>query len=307
MTNPGVTAIRVVKGDTVFHVHGDQAGSEGVWLAKGQVQGIYDAPVQTTWRTGAFQEGSTQKGRKYLHRDMVLGFHIKDTTNTYELNESVFRQIFEYEPDPWDSGWTPTTIEVETELSGVRKLDVLMWETPEFESDLDPQMQQHGNLILKLRAGQPFWYSDDVFTSFASTSTSASGTIGVSNPTDQVMYHKWVLTQATWTLPDFSWSGGRGTRAASSSRTISGITVTSSNGGAVVDLDRQELMFRDANNTNILAQLAGKFFEYPIPPYTPLRFLPVSYSGAPSGGATVQLRQPRRWSRPWGLELPDVG
>jgi hypothetical protein len=120
------------------------------------------------------------------------------------------------------------------------------------------------------------------------------------------MYHKWVLTPATWTLPDFTWSGPKGARTANTSRTVPGIAITTTNGGGVVDLDRQELMFRDANNTNLLAQLAGKFFEYPIPPYTPLRFLPVAYSAAPSGGATVQLRQPRRWSRPWGLELPDV-
>lgn len=301
-----ITAIRIRKDDSVFHVHGDQAGAEGVWLAKGQVQGIYDSPVLTTWKTGAFLEGSIQRGRKYLHRDLVLGFHVKDTANTWELNDSHFRQIFEYEPDPWDDNWSPTTIEVETELSGTRKLDVLMWEAPEFEADLDPQMQQHGNLILKLRAGQPFWYEDDVLTAFSSSSTSASGTIGVSNPADQIMYHKWELSPATWTLPDFTWSGGKGTRTASNNRTISGIVVGTGNGGAVVDLDRQELMFRDAANTNILGQLSGKFFEYPVPPHTPLRFLPVSFSAAPSGGATVRLRQPRRWSRPWGLELPDA-
>ena len=40
----------VRKGDTVIHVHGDKAGQEGVWLAHGQVQGIYDAPVRTTWK-----------------------------------------------------------------------------------------------------------------------------------------------------------------------------------------------------------------------------------------------------------------
>jgi hypothetical protein len=62
-------------------------------------------------------------------------------------------------------------------------------------------------------------------------------------------------------------------------------------------------MFRDANNTNLLGQLAGKFFNYAIPPYTPQAGLPVSYTGAPAGGAMVQLVQPRRWSRPWGLEL----
>lgn len=299
----GVLGIRIRKGDTVFHVHGDKAGQEGVWLAHGQVQGIYDAPVKTTWKTGAFQAGSTQKSRKWLHRDMTLGFHIKDTFTSYEFNESLFRQIFDYEEDPWDEDYEPTVIEVETSLSGTRKLDVLMYEQPDFDSDIDPQQQQYGNLILKLRAGQPFWYEDDVLKSFTAFTGSATGFIQVSNPTDQVMYQKWVLTRGTWTLPDYSWEGPRGARVPASTRTVSGIEITADNGGGVVDLDRQELMFRDSNNTNLLAQLGGKFFEHPIPPYTPLQNLPVSYTSAPTGGATVQLRQPRRWSRPWGMEL----
>lgn len=303
VNKPGVRAIRITKGSTVFHVHGDKAGQEGVWLAKGQVSGIYDAPVQTTWKTGAFQIGSTQKSRKWMHRDLTLGFHIKETFTTYEFNESKFRQIFDYEEDPWDANYVPTVIEVETELSGIRKLDVLMFEAPDFDSDIDPQQQQYGNLIMKLRAGQPFWYEDDVISTFTANTTSGSGTVTVSNPTDQTCYQKWILTPATWSLPDYKWSGGRGSRTPADSRVVGGISVTPTNGGAVVDLDRQELMFRDANNTNILGQQAGKFFEYPIPPYTQSQTLPVIYSGAPAGGATVQLRQPRRWSRPWGLEL----
>jgi hypothetical protein len=297
----GVTAIRIVKGTKVFHVHGDQAGAEGVWLAKGQVQGLYDAVVKTTWKTGAFQVGSTQRGRKFEHRDLVLGFHIKETLTSWEFNDSQFRRIFDYEEDPWDDNYAPTTIEVETDISGVRKLDVLMHEAPDFDTDLDPQMQQHGNVIFKLRAGQPMWYQDDYLFTFTASGSTGSGTVQVVNPTDMTAFHKFVLTPATWTLPDRDWTGGPGARAVSGSRNVSGITITSGNVGGVVDLDRNELMFRDAANTNLLAQLAGKFFEYPIPPYTPLTQLPVSFSGA-SSGASVQVRIPVRWSRPWGLE-----
>lgn len=293
MTNPGVTAIRIVKGSTTFHVHGDQAGAEGIWLAKGQVTGLYDSPVQTTWKTGAFQVGSTQRSKKFLHRDLQLGFHIKDTTTSWEFNESEFRNVFDYEEDPWDDNYEPTVIEVETELSGVRKLDVLMYEAPQFDSELDPQMQQFGNVIFQLRAGQPFWYEDD-YTSSRST----SGNVTVQNLSDQIAYQKWVLTPGTYTLPDYSWTGAPGFRTVDVSRTVSGITITSENGGAVIDLDRNELMFRDSNNTNLLAQLAGTFFEFPIPPYTPATSLPVVISG----GGSVQLRVPQRWSRPWGLE-----
>lgn len=294
--------IRITKGDTVFHVHGDQAGAEGVYLAKGQVQGLYDSPVRTTWKSGAFQVGSSQRARKFEHRDLALGFHIKDTLTSWQFNDSQFRRIFDYEEDPWDVNYEPTVVEVDTDLSGTRKLDVLMFEAPDFDPDLDPVQQQHGNVILKLRAGQPMWYEDDYTFTFTGSGASASGTVSVVNPTDQIAYHKFVLTPATWTLPDRDWVGAPGARVVSGSRNVSGVTITSNNGGAVVDLDRQELMFRDANNTNLLAQLAGKFFEYPIPPYTPATNLPVSYSGGGSG-ASVTVRIPVRWSRPWGLEL----
>jgi len=309
MADPRIVAIRVRRGNTVFHVHGQDAGSEGVWLAAGQVQGIYDAPIKSTWKTGAFQVGSTQKAVKRLQRDMELGFHIVDSLDSFEWNESLFRQIFFYEEDQWSVTPKKTTIEVVTEISGTRKLDVLMYEQPDFNSNIDPIQQQYGNLIMKLRAAEPMWYEDNVISQFTSGATSASGTVTVSNPTDQVMWHKWILTPATWTLPDFQWEGDPGERVPGGDqgdRYITGISVTTGNGGAVIDLDRSQLMYRDLNNTNILGQQgASKIFSFPIPPYTPETQLRVSYSGH-VGGATVQLVQPRRWSRPYGLEAVTV-
>lgn len=311
LTDPGIEAIRIRRGDAVFHIHGQQAGQEGVWLAQGQVEGIYDAPIKSTWKTGAFQVGSTQRAIKRMHRDIDLGFHVTDTiSDNFEWNESLFRQIFFYEPDQWSLTPKKTTIEVQTNISGTRKIDVLMYEEPAFKSAVDPLKQQYGNLVLKLRAGEPMWYEDDVWSTFTSSATSAAGTVTVSNPTDQVMWHKWILTPGIWTLPDFQWVGDPGERypgGANAARYIRDITITTANGGAVIDLDRAELMYRDLNGTNIIAQQGGtRIFTYPIPPYTPPFQLPVSYKGAPAGGATVSLVQPRRWSRPYGLEAVTV-
>jgi len=262
--------------------------------------------VKVTYKTGAFQEGARQKAVKWLASDLNLGFYIRDTTTEYDLNESAFRQIFEYELDPWDPNPPPTTIIVETNMSGIRKLDVLMYEPPDFDPDIDPMLNQFGNYIFKLRAGQPFWYQDDVISTFSSGAGSAAGSVTVSNPTDHRCYQKWILTRAHWGLPDFQWVGPKGARTPggpNGSRYLGPIIVSDVNGGAVVDLDRQELMFRDANDTNILGQLAGMFFNYEIPPYTQSQTLPVSFDTAPAGGAMAQLVQPRHWSRPWGLEL----
>lgn len=289
-----------------FHTHGEVEGHEGVWNAKGQVQGIYDAPVKTTWKAGAFQDGATQKGKKVLHRDLTLGFHCIETHGrTMEENESDFRKIFAYEVDEWDDNPEPITLGIETEKSGVRMLDVLMYENPVIESDIDPIKQQYLNLILKLRAGQPMWYETPVITEFSDGSADGAGFIEIENPTDQPMRHKWILTRAEWEIPDFSWRGKKYARkpgGAYRSRVLSIPPITAVQGGAVISLNKQDLMIRDAHYTNMLPLMNGRFFMHVIPPYTPKQQIPISYKNAPAGGAMAQLVQPRLWSRPWGLE-----
>lgn len=307
MAGVGIRAIRIVKGDLVVNVHGQGAGAQGVVLAADQVHGIYDAPIKTTYKSGAFQEGSSHRFTKKMQRDMELGFHIQDTFTSYEFNDSQFRQMFDYEQDRWDPDYVPTTIEVDTTLSGIRKLDVFMYEDPDFTPSLDPISQQFGNVILKLRAPDPMWYEDQVITSFDAGTTSASGHVTVENPTDNILYQKWILTQANWSVADYQWVGAKGARApggADGARLVKNINVTAGNGGITVDLDRTQLMYRDANDTNALGQFgATKIFNYAVPPYTPATDLVVSYTSAPSGGAMAQLVMPKRWSRPWGLEI----
>ncbi len=317
MSSAGIREIRIRYGDTVFHVHGPKAGLEGVWLAKDQVNGLYEAPVKTTYKTGAFQRGSTQKAVKWLHRDLELGFHITDTiTDSYEFAESKFRQCFHYELDKWSEAPRKTTIEVDTTLSGTRKLDVLMHEEPQFQPASDPIKNQFGNVIMRLRAAQPFWYEDDYTSEFTGTATTAAGVVVVENPTDQEMLHRWVVTSAkgggdiSWTLPDFQWVGDPGERVPGgddATRLLDSLIITEANDGAIIEpVDRSELQFRDTNDTNILGQMGGnRFFKHSIPPWTPPFDLPVSYKGA-IGGGTCQLVMPRKWSKPWGLEAETV-
>lgn len=292
--------------DRTFHTHGEFGGRDGIWNAQGQIKGIWDAPVKTTWKAGAFQDGSQQKAKKVLHRDMDLGFHCVETRDmSCEENESEFRKVFDYELDEWEDEPQSTTLGVETELSGTRMLDVLLYEAPVMDADQDPIETQYINLLLKLRAGQPMWYEPDVTTKFSGTGTSGSGFIKISNPTDQPMRHKFILTRAKWNVPDFSWKGGRYKRRPGgvyATRVIPMPNITSAQGGAVISLDQKDLMVRDVHYTNMLPLLGGKYFMNIIPPYTPETLLPVSYTNAPAGGAMIQCVQPRRWSRPWGLE-----
>jgi hypothetical protein len=297
-----------------FTTHGDTGGIEGIWNAMGQVQGIWDSPVKTVWKSGAYQEGSTQKTVKRLERDLTLGFHCVDTeARTAEQNESEFRSIFAYEEDEWEDDPEPTTLHMDTDQSGERMLDLLMSETPILEADIDPIEGQYFNLILKLRAGQPDWYELDPSTGklhqsvFESSATDAEGYIEVENPTDTVMRHEWILTRAKWTIPDTSWRGGRYKRKPAgqfANRAIHLRPITAAQGGVRISLNGQKLMLRDFNYTNAIASLLpnSQRFVHKIPPWTPKTRLPITYTDAPPGGARAELIQPRRWSRPWGQE-----
>jgi hypothetical protein len=293
----------------VFHTHGEGAGEEGVWNGQGQVKGIFYSPIQTSYKTGAFQEGSTLKSVKWLHRDLMMGFHITETQDRrMEDNESDFLGIFEYEPDQWDDKPEPTTLHIDTIKSGERRLDVMMHDAPDLESDVDPLEQQYLNPILKLRAAQPHWYQPDHRTKFSGGQGSASGFIEVSNPTDRPMKIKWILTRGQWNIPDFSWKGAKYSRRPGGvykDRIISLQPITDVQGGAVISLDTaNDLMVRDHNYTNALPTLLpnGQHFIHQIPPYTPKTLLPISYTGAPAGGAMATLVQPRRWTAPWGRD-----
>lgn len=304
---PGITKIEIFgQDDEYLCVHGDGAGDRGVYLGEGQVAGIYDSPEKQVWKSGARQIGARQRNRKILARDMDLGFKIKETrTHTAEENESYLIQAIGYGLDQWDLNAKYARMRITTDISGWRDLDIVQYQEPDFSPKQDPIMQQFFNPVLKLRSGNPDWYEDDVIST-AYWPEDGWQEIVVENPTPRPMLHKWIATQGTWTLPDFSWQGGKGKRfpgGEHSARYIGCPEVTAGDGGMTIDLDLNELMARAANGTNILARFAGKFFKYAIPPYTQRQTLPVFCEDVPAGGAMLQLVQPRRWPKPWGLEL----
>lgn len=294
-------------------VHPESDATEGVYLGQDQVKGIFAAPVRTAWKSGARQSGGTMKGKWNDVRDIELGFHVVADSigGSQEDILSRFRRAVDYREDEWDHNSRLAKIEVATEVS-VRFLDVQLYEEPDFNPGTDPLVTGYGNPILPLRAAQPLWYEEEqVISTWSTASTSGSGTVTVSNPTDTVMYHKWILTRGTWTLPDRSWAGAANLRVPGvsklsgldhSARTILMPPLGAIQGGATVDLDPMELNVRDAHDTNLLGQMPvpGMYFIYPIPPWTPPQTLPVSVTAAPAGGAMVQLVQPRRWSEPFG-------
>lgn len=304
---PGISSIEIFgQNGEYLCVHGPGAGDRGVYLGEGQVAGIYHAPEKQVWKSGARQIGAKPKSRKILARDMDLGFKVRETrTHTAEENESYLIQAIGYELDEYDLDARYARLRITTDMSGWRDLDIVQYQEPDFSPKQDPIKDQLFNPILKLRSGNPDWYEDDVISA-ATWVQDGWQEVTVENPTPRPMLHKWVATQGTWTIPDVSWQGGKGKRFPAgqhAERFIACPTVTASDGGMTINLDRQELMARSANGTNMLARFGGKFFKYPIPPYTQRQTLRVYCEDVPEGGAMIQLIQPRRWSGPWGLEL----
>ncbi|OXM19351.1 hypothetical protein [Rhodococcus qingshengii] len=296
-------------------VHGEDAGTEGVDLGVDQVKGLFDSPVRTSWVAANAESGGTMKGMWNDWRDLALGFHVsadRVAGGDQEDIDSRFRQAFDYRVDQWDHDAKLACIEVITENS-TRFLDVQLYEQPDFDPGIDPLVVEYSNPIIPLRAGQPHYYEDDYVTKWSTGSSSGSGEIEVWNPTDQPMRHKWIGTRGDWILPDVSWEGPPGKRRPGVSklsgrndanRSIVMPSIGALEGGFTVDLDPMKLMVRDAANTNLLGRMPvpGRFFEYVIPPKTQKQTLRVSVTNAPAGGAMIQLVQPRRWSRPIGMQ-----
>lgn len=133
------------------------------------------------------------------------------------------------------------------------------------------------------------------------------GSVIVSNPTNNEIWLKWVAqagnTGVVWTLPDYSWGDDRFNRATlDASRMI--IMPPLNNGeNIVVDSDEMTLAGQVVSSldTMVYVRMSGVEFLYPIGPYTPPTTMPVAVSGAQIGNG-VQVRCPRTWSRPWGLD-----
>lgn len=309
----GLTVIVHGCDGSIWHVHGQHAGAEGVWCGKDQMQGLWEPPVRTAWESGARQLGGKMRGRWFDPKDMNLGFHLVSARRPGVSQEglmSAWWSAFDYREDDYDWDAKLTRIEVISD-SSTRSLDVQLRETRDFNPKIDPLMQQNANPVLPLRAGLPFFYEKSEISTWATTSSSGTGEVIVSNPTPLPMYQKWVITRGDWVLPDRSWEGpkwqrrlGRSKRTGrnDSARDIIMPPIGAIQGGATVDLDPDALMVRDAHGTNLLGQMPvpGRYFEYEIPPHTQPTPLPVSVTNAPAGGAMVQLIMPRWWPSPIG-------
>lgn len=294
-----------------WDIAGPAAGRQGAIIAAEQVDGIYDAPISQEWSESADEIGGTHEHTSFGIREMMLGFHLFDDEYPGPAGrlESNFRMAFSMQRDPWDRNFRHTRLVCKTpELSGVRMLTAQMYEAPEIDLGDDRIDEEYFNVKYLLRAGNPMWMAKKDVTEFFTTGSSATGTITVSNPTDQPLPLTWILEGegAEFDIPDPSWVGKPGEREPGGDQADRSIPLpkilATDGGGVTITRDRKKLHAVAKSGANYLVRMNGNWVQHEIPPYTPETELPISVTGAVDG-AMAQLVQRRAWSRPWGLEL----
>ncbi|MDG3012141.1 phage tail protein [Rhodococcus sp. D2-41] len=308
---------------TWFRLSGEGCGDQGVYLAT-DVDGIWDAPVQTIANAAAFQTGSDYGGLRNLHRDIVFGVVITDDNgNSWAQNDSEWRKAWAYDRD--------CRLWIETEESR-RYLSLRLAQQPIFKPESDPFQGEVERVVMTCRAHNPWWWEDDVTDTWTSTIDTRPadpssetghkvqlGDVAVSNPTDNPIWLVWQpqsVPAAKALLPDFSFGSDEYDRAdEDAARQIWMPGPSIANQSILVDTDPeardgQVVTFLRKSNGKLgkpgsgeplWAQMNGVAFLYSVPPYTPETQLPVGVSNAASGWS-VQVRCRRPWSRPWGLE-----
>lgn len=278
---------------------GDGEGDLGAFLLT-DVAGIYDAPVETIRNSHAFQIGSDFGGLRNLERVVVFGVLI-DTSNgsTWQENDSEFRKLWSYTKD--------SKLWIETEDSR-RYLKVRLREQPDFKPEFDPNQNRINTVTLTLVAGDPWWYDSedsDTWVSTVDTSdgSTTTGTVTVSNPTDNPIWLKWMIqAPGKPTLPDFSFGDDRFERGLIDDDRQ--IVMPELMAGEHVRVDTDE----QANGGQCVSsidsayymRMGGVTFCYPLPADTDEMLLPVAMSRAPAG-VGIQVRCERPFSRPFGL------
>ena len=294
-------------------VSGSAQGHEGVVLDAGP-QGLQEAPRSGVWQQSAFQEGATFMGVSVEPIDLVLAFQIWGDEENWQDVSSRFRRAFDYE--------RPATIRVDTE-SGTRELDVVLFEAPDRNTDVDGRILQYSVETYTLRAAWPFWADrvevstvegglvprpeegtpewdalPDVvrrlFEMEGGFDSFLSGSVTVSNPTDVPLWPQWALTApGRWAVPDHSFKDDD-----QANRFIMTPTLYPGEGLTIDTYPRNEPYVAE-NGSNMAGRFGGVLFLNPIPPFTQPTEIPVSYIGDDTDAAgTVRMR--RYYNGPWG-------
>ena len=222
-----VVELEGVNGE-LFTIAGDDAGDKGVYLATG-VTGLFDPPVKASYEEPGNYPGARYLSHRILRRDLVFAVHILEDGESWLSRDSEWRKAWAFDRD--------CKLYVTTEESGTRYLKVRLFESPDVDTETDPNGRRITTVKMVTVAGDPFWYQDDVvYTAVTKTDTSfdpaqlpwpwpqnipveelsikvdpVDGRGGL-NPTDQYIFPKWTVPGSSYApaepyVPGVAWLG----------------------------------------------------------------------------------------------------
>lgn len=191
-----------------FTIAGRQAGDKGVYLATG-VSGLFDPPVKASYEEPGNYPGARYLSHRVLRRDLIFAVHILEDGESWLSRDSEWRKAWAFDRD--------CKLYVTTE-SGTRYLKVRLFESPDVDTETDPNGRTLTTVKMVTVAGDPFWYEDDViYTAVTQKDTSFDPSVlpwpwpqnipsetikikvdpedgkGGLNPTDQYIFPKWTV------------------------------------------------------------------------------------------------------------------
>lgn len=295
---------------SLFHVAGGELqGAEGVGLGMGDVgtafEDMYESPFDTIYNSTAFEIGGRFGGVRENMFEFALAFHIRPTNGAHwRMVESRFRKSLHHSKDA----------KIRVKIPGVseRWLNVRLREHTRLNVSVDPNKQRYGLLICHFIGPYPRWMEDDVVSEYVTeTDTTASGeeigSVMISNPTSDEIWLKWVAQAGnegvTWTLPDFSFGDDRFDREVEDADRMIEMPELILGEHIVVDTDELTMLgqVNSSLDTSVYLRMNSMEFLYPVPAYTEPIEVPVTAQKADIGNG-IQVRCPRPWIRPWGMD-----
>lgn len=295
-----------------WRIMGPGEGEQGVWLAP-KSTGLFDMPFKTNWGPSIY--GQTFRSWKPQRRDLVWTVYIANPEDLSGLDD---------DPDTWHaiySRWKagirpgyPITI-CYTSVDGERRLTLTPLEAPKSVSTLDfegvdPHLWPFGSVVNTSATTElPFYVGPtEEFTWEYTGSGSTWFYLPYYNPGTVEIWAEWELSsEAIWTLPDFSFGSeeyGRGLSDEGKTVRLPQLRF----GEDLIVQTRPDLeTLIAANDAPVGNRLAGRDFEYPIPPGAgdSNRGCVVLVENIVDGAA-LRLKLPRWHEEPFGTPLVAV-
>lgn len=267
--------------ESVWHLHGDQMGEEGVYLTS--LAGFYHPVRIPMTQTPAYMRGAIPGPSKT--DPSVIDMKLFTSANSEEEWEEV--------ESAWWDAWSDEadgTLVATSRTGQERTQPVRLQRYPDTPFDWEPETEMEW--VLPVVAYSPGWRGPLLTSTWTNTSGSGSGTLNLANPGDIEIwpqYAGWGQAGVVVTLPDG----------------VDDATVTlpefADGEHWLVDPDLSAgLQLDTVTATQAAARLAGQLFQYPIPPRT-LTPVPrtVSATGANTATQVTAYMVPLH-RRPWG-------